>query len=157
MEIPTNVVKPANGGFDTSSNNAFVLLTSSPAAPARPRPYVDPHSLVHSKTLSKSARAVLGAEILDGRLSLLNPTVAMVAQAVGVNADYIAKARRLSPEQRREVARGRRSLVAHKAAPMLPTPRQRFAGIVSELGGIASARVELATIERNGNGHASGA
>jgi hypothetical protein len=118
MDTTTPIVKPANGRFAPSSIGAPALSTSSPAAPipmARPRPHVDPHSLAHTKKLSKPARAVLAAEILDGRLPLINPTIAMVAAVVGVSAAYIAQARRLTPEQRRDVVRGTRSLAAHKA------------------------------------------
>jgi len=115
---PPNV-KPTNGGFDlSSSGDAPALPASSPAAPSvmtRPRPHVDPHSLVHKKKLSKAARAVLGAEILDGRLPLINPTAEMVARVVGASVGYIAQARRLAPEQRWEVVRGTRSLAMHKA------------------------------------------
>jgi hypothetical protein len=79
-----------------------------------PRPSVDPHSLVHRPKLSKTARALLGAEILDGNIPLMNLTREIVAKAVGVSAGYIDKARQLSPDQRWKVMRGERSLIERK-------------------------------------------
>jgi len=101
------------------------------------RPSVDPHSLAH-KQLSKVMRAILGAEILDGRVLLMNPTVTMVVQATGVSASLINAARRLSPKQRQDAARGLRPLVEHRAAPT-PVQRsveQRLSAIIAELGGV---------------------
>jgi hypothetical protein len=95
METRSNIVK-SNGGADASVIGSSPPVTTPPVA--TPRPSVDPHSLAH-KQLSKATRAVLGAEILDGRIRLLNPTLPMIAQAAGVSASYVAAARRLSPEQ----------------------------------------------------------
>jgi hypothetical protein len=110
METHSTIVKPTNGG-----SNAPAIGNSLPPV-TMPRPSVDPHSLAH-KRLSKAVRAVLGAEILDGRVPLMNPTIGMVAQATGVSASYISAARQLSPAQRQDVARGKRSLVQHSKAP----------------------------------------
>jgi hypothetical protein len=74
METIQTIVKPAtNGGsFDPSSAKAPV---SAPApAPVVPRRYLDPHSIRHAK-LSKTALAIAGAEVMDGRLHLLNPSI----------------------------------------------------------------------------------
>lgn len=113
MDTLISVVKPnGNGGFVSSPD---ILPVSSPSTPAvLPRRHVDPHSVVQKKKLSKQARAVLGAEILDGNVALLNPTRDMVSKAVGVSTGYIDAARRLSPEARQEVARGNRSLARRK-------------------------------------------
>jgi hypothetical protein len=91
----------------------IAIPTVKPSLPALPRPHVDPHALPQRK-LSKAARAVLGAEILDGNIALLNPTRTMVATAVGVSTTYVDAARRLSPEARQEVVRGMRSLARRK-------------------------------------------
>jgi hypothetical protein len=114
METLHNMVK-ANGGLGTSPGT--LPPVSSPSTPTvLPRRHVDPHSVVQKKKLSKAARAVLGAEILDGNIALLNPTRDMVSKAVGVSTGYIDAARRLSPEARQEVARGNRSLARRKVA-----------------------------------------
>jgi hypothetical protein len=96
METLHNMVK-ANGGLG-SSPGTLVPPVSSPSTPAvLPRRHVDPHSVVQKKKLSKAARAVLGAEILDGNVALLNPTRDMVSKAVGVSTGYIDAARRRKP------------------------------------------------------------
>jgi hypothetical protein len=108
---PTDV-KP-NGGSDASAVSLPVppaKFPSSPVTATVPRS-IDPHSLVHRPKLSKAMRALLGAEILDGRIPLMNVTREIVAKAVGCSAGYIDKARQLSPEQRCKVARGERSLI----------------------------------------------
>ena len=122
MGSQAEMVKPANGGFDATAigdTTPPLATTTAPAdlfaATAAPvtlpvRRSVDPHSIVHKKKLSKPALAVLGAEILDGRVALLNPTRDLVAKAVGVSTAYIDAARRLSPEARLEVACGSRTL-----------------------------------------------
>jgi hypothetical protein len=99
-----------NGGLGSSSPGTLVPPASSPSMPVLPRRGIDPHSVAQKKKLSKAARAVLGAEILDGHVVLLNPTRDMVSKALGASAGYIDMARRLSPEARQEVARGTRSL-----------------------------------------------
>src|SRR5262249_44892407 len=103
--------------------------------------------------LSKVERAVLGAEILDGRAAMLNPTLAMLAQALDVSIAYLLAARRLSPGARQEVARGQRPLVRSQRPSPAAAPHEKFANAVAEMGGIAGARAALAVIERNGNGH----
>src|SRR5262249_33480662 len=128
METNYTIVKPANGGFDASMIGSTLPPVTTPPTPSlatTPHPSVDPHSLPH-KQLPKAVRAVLGAEILDGRIPLMNPTVGMVAQATGVSASYIAAARQLSPEARREVARGMRPLVVRKAAPSALSAEQQL-------------------------------
>jgi hypothetical protein len=115
METLNNLVKATNG-FDTSPGTS-VPSVGSPSTPAvLPRRHVDPHSVVQKKKLSKAARAVLGAEILDGNIALLNLTRELVSKAVGVSTGYIDAARRLSPDARQEVARGNRSLARRKVA-----------------------------------------
>jgi hypothetical protein len=154
MEIPQTTVKIAgNGGFGIPASTPVPTVSLASTA-ATPRRSVDPHSLAH-KQLSKAARAVLGAEILDGNLPLMNPTIEMVARAVGVSAGYIGRAKQLSPEARREVARGNRPLVCPKASPSpVLSVEQRFTNIVVELGGVAPALDALAAVERrNGNGN----
>jgi hypothetical protein len=101
---------------------------------------VDAHSLPHRKA-SKAARAVIAADILDGLMILQNPTVSIVAAALGVSASSVANARRLTPEQRDAVRKGRRPLVlpAKPAPSRLPPPapvsvREKLAEVVAEVG-----------------------
>jgi hypothetical protein len=139
-----------NGNVKAGNGFGFSPGTSVPplAPPVRPRPSVDPHSIVHKKNLSKAARAVLGAEILDGNVVLLNPTTGMVVEAVGVSASYIAAACRLTPEQRREVVHGVRPLVMRrKASSALASVKERLSTIVAEVGVTATLNM-LAALER---------
>src|SRR5262249_45251247 len=71
---------------------------------------IDAHSVPHLKA-SKASRAVDGADILDGIAKLENLTLRLVAAGMGVSADYLVKARRLTPEQRQAVRNGKRPLV----------------------------------------------
>jgi hypothetical protein len=145
MSILSNDVKP--NGFGPSPGT-FVPPVSSPSMPVLLlRRGIDPHSIAH-KSLSKASRAILGAEILDGNVPVLNPTVDMVAKATGVSASYIAAARRLSPEQRQDVLRKRRPLVQRRAPSPVLNVEQRFVEIVTELGGVTAALSALAMIER---------
>jgi hypothetical protein len=140
MEVAKSFVKSTNGSFDASmigSSLPPVITPLTPSLATTPRPSVDPHSLAHRR-LPKQVRAVLGAEILDGHIPLMNPTTGMVVQATGVSSSYIAAARRLSPEQRQDVVRGMRPLIVRKAAPPALSAEQRLRAIVAELGGVSN-------------------
>jgi len=125
MELPQHIVKLVmNGnGFDA---------TPEPSFPAKTR-CIDPRSLAHKKRLSKAARAILGAEILDGNIPLTNLTRAVVATVVGASTGYIDKARQLSPEARQDVVHEKRPLVLPKP-PRVLGPQERLAAIVDEIG-----------------------
>jgi hypothetical protein len=58
------------------------------------------------RKLSKSQRAVIGADILDG-LAVYQPTRRAVAANLGVSSGYVARAQALSPDQRKMVREGR--------------------------------------------------
>jgi hypothetical protein len=62
-------------------------------------------SLAHQTKLSKSQRAVLAADILDGR-RVYQPTRVELATLVGVSAPMIVKAQSLSPAARAMIAKG---------------------------------------------------
>jgi hypothetical protein len=134
MSILSSDVKITNGGGLGPSPGTPVPLASHPSMPVLPRRHIDPHSIAHAR-LSKAARAVLGAEILDGNVALSNPTIEMVVRGIGVSAGYIGKARKLSPEARRDVLREKRPLVQAKA-PTAPVPsaERRLNMIVAEIG-----------------------
>jgi hypothetical protein len=133
-------------GFNGGAVNPPVLKT------------IDGHSVPHKKS-SRAAKACDAADWLDGLTNYQNPTLRVASVACDVSVSSIGLARRLTPAQRQEVRAGLRPLRQYRkpnGVPMLPTAQQRLADIVSELGGIASARNELAAIERNnGNGHAT--
>jgi hypothetical protein len=152
-------------GLDQTIVNSFDAVPALPAClrtttpPVVPRRSLDPHVVRHLK-LPESALAIEAAEVMDGRRSLVNPTLEMVAIAVGVSPSYVAAARQLTPEQRQQVLRGWRPLVASKPRTPVLSIEQRFAALVTELGGVASALDQLAMLERNGssnngNGHAT--
>jgi hypothetical protein len=151
METNSKIFKANDGA------NAAVISNFLPPAGSTPppvtvssvasRPCLDPHSLSH-RQLPKAVRAVLAAEVLDGRIRLLNPTLPMVADAAGVSSSYVAAARRLSPEQRQAVVRGTRPLVVRGVATPVQSVEQRLVAIVAELGGIPGLVVALSRLSR---------
>lgn len=60
---------------------------------------VDAHSLLHQQG-SKSTKACHAADVVDGPAVLQNPTLRLAATAYGVSLGSVARARRLTPEQR---------------------------------------------------------
>ena len=131
------------------------------ATTAVPR-VVDAHGLLHRQA-SKATRACDAADVLDGVAKLQNPTFRLVAAAYGVSLSYVARARRLTPEQRQAVRKGQRPLVLPCApsappvppalpvpatapatppvAPVVMGPRDRLDEIVAEIG--LSATLDL--------------
>lgn len=117
---------------------------------------VDAHSLPNRKA-SKAVRAVDGADILDGLISLQNLTARLVAMAQGISLSYLAAARRLTPAQRNEVRREERPLVLPTKPVPLPLPppavansgqsaEQRLEDLATEMG-VAKALEVLVKIE----------
>jgi hypothetical protein len=103
---------------------------------------VDCHGLLHVRA-SKSVKACCAADAVDGLTVLQNPTIRLVAAAFGVSIGSVARARRLTPEQRQAVKQGRRPLVLPRmpSVPPLPLaarpivgPQERLAAIVDEIG-----------------------
>jgi hypothetical protein len=132
----------------------MVYWTNGGMATAPPR-VIDAHSLPHLK-LSKAARAVLAADILDGIVRLEHYTVPLVARAVGVSSAYVTVAHRLIPEERERVRKGQRPL--RVPAPPLASPifssaptemdaHARLANIVAELGGVTETLNVLAAMD----------
>jgi hypothetical protein len=120
-------------------------------APTPPQ-IVDAHSLLHARG-TKAAKACNAADVVDGLAVLQNPTLRLAATAYGVSIGSVARARRLTPEQRQAVRRGQRPLILPRAPttpPTLPVPstvpaippvppitmsaRERLDEIVSEIG-----------------------
>jgi hypothetical protein len=71
------------------------------------------------RRMSPPERAVLGADILDGRVVLQGLTAKTIAEIVGVNQSYLFAAARATPEQRMAIARGSRPVIL---PPALPAP-----------------------------------
>ena len=124
------------------------------ATSAVPR-VVDAHSLLHMQA-SKSAKACDAADVLDGLAVVQNLTLRLTAAAYGVSIGSVARARRLTPEQRQAVRKGQRPLIlpATSSAPPAPPvsampaappvivgPRERLDEIVAEIG--LSATLDL--------------
>jgi hypothetical protein len=81
---------------------------------------VDAHSLLHQRAI-KAAKACDAADAVDGLVKLQNPTLRIAAVAWGVSVGSVARARRLTPEQRDAVRRGNRPLVLPRdPAPLQP-------------------------------------
>jgi hypothetical protein len=69
------------------------------------------------RRLSPAQRAVLAAEIIDGRIVLTGLTVKTVAAVTGVSLSSIYAALRCTPEQRAAVAGGNLPLVQRRPRP----------------------------------------
>jgi hypothetical protein len=123
----------------------------TPATALIPR-VVDAHSLLHLRA-KKSARACDAADIVDGLAVLQNPTMRLAATAYGVSIGSVARARRLTPEQRQAVRRGKRPLILPRVpstppappasptapmtlpiSPVIMSARERLGAIINEIG-----------------------
>jgi hypothetical protein len=104
-------------------------------------------SLINTKTLSKTRRALLGASVLKGEIDL-KPTAKDVARMVGCSVNYLHTAVKLSPEEEQRVRANLRPLVESrvKVLPTSASPRARLAEVVAELG-IAGTINALIAIE----------
>ena len=126
-------------------NTAAVNVTAITAAPR----VVDSHGLLHMR-VPKAAKACDAADVVDGLAILGNPTLKLAAVAYGVSIGSVARALRLTPEQREAVRKGQRPLIlpAIPPAPPVPAippippvitpvvmgPRERLDQIVAEIG-----------------------
>jgi hypothetical protein len=63
------------------------------------------------RRMSPAERAVLAADIVDGRVVLQGLTVKSIAALVGVNVGYVDHALKLTPAQRQQVRDGDRPLI----------------------------------------------
>jgi hypothetical protein len=117
--------------------------TSTTRAPPR---VVDARGLLHRQT-PKATRACDAADAYDGLVVLQNPTQKLLAVAYDVSVGSVARASRLTPEQRMAVRQGQRPLVLPATPSVLPivpaTPpappvtmdaRTKLAEVVAEIG-----------------------
>jgi len=127
--------------------NAALRATTAP-----PR-VVDAHGLLHLKATA-AAKACDAADAVDGLVIVQNPTLRVSAVAYGVSVGSVARAHRLSPEEREQVRCGKRPLVyptvSLKPVPtavmsIVPDLRERLFAIVNELGGVDETLNMLAT------------
>src|SRR5262245_24316597 len=95
-------------------------MTTTETTAAVPR-VVDAHGLLHLPA-TKAARACLAAAIVDRLAALQNHTLRLAATACGVSLGSVARARRLTPEQRNAVRQKRRPLVLPAIPPAPPVP-----------------------------------
>jgi len=72
------------------------------------------------RRMSPVERAILGAELVEGRVVLEPPTAKTVAGLVGINQGYVFAALRLSPEQRGAVLAGERPLMPPRHCTSIP-------------------------------------
>ena len=82
---------------------------------------VDSHSLLHLR-VSKAAKACDAADAVDGLAILGHPTLRLAATAYGVSIGSVARALRLTPEQRLAVRRNERPLILPRAPSAPPAP-----------------------------------
>jgi hypothetical protein len=89
------------------------------------------------RKLSKTGKALLGAELKKGAVALTDLGVKQIASLVGVSPSYVHRALRLTPAQKEDVRRGLRPLVQPHAPTVMPPKqdvRERLDQIVSEIG-----------------------
>jgi hypothetical protein len=136
----------------------YSMKTTSATA-AVPR-VVDAHGLLHLR-VSKAVKACAAADAIDGLTILGHPTLRLAATAYGVSVGSVARALRLTPEQRQAVRQGKRPLVwsCDPSAPPVPTivpatlfvppvimgPRECLKEIVSEIGLDATLNLLIAS------------
>jgi hypothetical protein len=80
------------------------------------------HSLAQRlRRMSAPERAVLAADIIDGRVLLQGLTAKSIATIVGVNQNYLFAALRATPEQRTAIKNGMRPLIQPQP-DVMPAP-----------------------------------
>jgi hypothetical protein len=101
------------------------------------------------RKLSKTARALLAADVASGAVQLQGLSNIQLSRLFGVSAGYIRLARGLDPMQRMAVEGNRRPLVDAHILRLYqhPAARDRFLKAARELGGIDAALGVLASVE----------
>jgi hypothetical protein len=84
--------------------------------------------------LSKSARALLVADIAEGTVTLSDMSVRQIAAVVDVSVAYAHTALHMPSAEREKVRRGLRPLIQPKPPATPRSPRERINEIVCEIG-----------------------
>ena len=92
-----------------------------------------PADFAHRK-LSKSARALLAADIVEGNVTLSDMSVRQIAAVVDVSVAYAHTALHMPSTEREKVRRGLRPLVQPKAPAPPLSPQERIGQVVAEIG-----------------------
>ena len=126
-----------------------LLLHNEAVKPAADVRVVDCHSLLHLR-VPKAVRACDAADACDELVILGRPTLHVAAVAYGVSLWTVARARRLPPQERDQVRKGKRPIVLPRTPAPLPVMpvdvRTRLLDIVDEIGGIDATLDLLATV-----------
>ena len=126
-----------------------LLLHDEAVNPAADVRVVDCHSLLHLRA-PKAVRACDAADACDELVILSRPTLHVAAVAYGVSLWTVARARRLPPQERDQVRKGKRPIVLPRTPAPLPVMpvdvRTRLLDIVDEIGGIDATLDLLATV-----------
>jgi hypothetical protein len=111
-----------------------MLNTLSPAFKAGPpQPVTGKHIALVSRTNHEAA--LLGAQLVEGSMFLVQPTILQASEIVSVCARYVSIALKATPEERREMIASKRSLVS------LVKPRQARVPTDAELDLVTPARL----------------
>jgi hypothetical protein len=89
------------------------------------RTSVSQRALINQHALSKTERALIGADILAGRCSL-EPTAKLIAAGVGCSVGYLMAARNLTEAEREAVEHGLRPLIQPKKPEPAAVPAQQM-------------------------------
>ncbi len=92
------------------------MLYTAKLSSTRPRALSGAALAQRLRRLSAAERAILAADIVDGRVILQNLTVKAIAAITGANLSYVHAALRCTPEQRERIRRGERPLILPKNA-----------------------------------------
>ena len=129
-----------------------LLLHDEAVNPAADVRVVDCHSLLHLRA-PKAVRACDAADACDELVILSRPTLHVAAVAYGVSLWTVARARRLPPQERDQVRKGKRPIVLPRTPAPLPVMlpvavdvKTRLLDIVDEIGGIDATLDLLATV-----------
>jgi hypothetical protein len=113
--------------------------------------------------MTKTERGFLGADVAKGYAALPDPTVADIAERLGVSTAYVYAAMRCTPEERAAVLLGARPLVPEDLdrawAQADEATRARHVVKVADYVGpdrLLDLAADRETKHANGNGHANG-
>jgi hypothetical protein len=135
-----------------SYEDEMLYRTDATGLATAPPRVVDCHSLLHLRA-PKAVRACDAADVCDELVILSRPTLHVAAVAYGVSLWTVARARRLLPQERDQVRKGKRPIVPPRTPvpfPVMPPTaadvRARLLNLVDEIGGVDATLDLLATV-----------